>query len=467
MNRSCDVLVIGGGPGGTPAAMALAQMGKSVLLVEAGSGLGGTCLFEGCIPSKIFRETAQRLRDIALADQFGIYLPHDLVQLDWHRVQARKRKILQQRSEAAARKVSQLKWLQLVFGRARLTAPQRAVIEPFEGENIEVSFKQCILATGSEPRALPVPGGDLPQVYSSDGILDIDHIPESLVVIGGGAIGIELAQILQALGAKVTLMERGPRILGPVDEELALALERHLISQGIRLIVNCSVRAVCEADEGLSVQYDLDEGGYDQIHATAVLSALGRQPRVQGLGLENAAVSVGDHGIVVDETLQTTTPDIYAVGDVIGQPMFAHWATAQALALARHLMGQPALFPKPEHNTATIYSSPELAMAGLTEAQAKAKGIEVGVARYDFSQDARAQITGYDSGMLKIVYNKTDHKVIGVHALVEGAADLMGEAALLVRATVPLEVLATAIHPHPTLTESFVVAARAALAERR
>lgn len=456
MDNEYDVLVIGGGPGGTPAAMALAQAGKKVLLVEAGAGLGGTCLFEGCIPSKIFRETAQRLRDIAMAAEFGINLPHESVQLNWQQVLARKRAILHRRSEGAIHKVGQFSNLHLIFGHAELRGPRKAYIKPFEGEEVEITFGKCILATGSTPNALPVPGGDLPQVYSSDSILDIDSIPERLAVIGGGPIGVELAQIFHTLGAQVTLMEMGPSILGGVDEELALALEQHLIKQGIKLHVNCQVRNISSSGQDVVVQY-----AADQVIATAVLAATGRRPRVEGLGLEHTAVKVGTHGVKVDETLQTAEPGIYAVGDVLGQPMFAHWATEQCLALARHLLGLPVAFPKPEHNTAIIFSTPELGIAGLTETQATKAGMKVGVARYDFAQDARAQIGGHDNGMLKIVYEKSTRRVVGVHALVEGAADLMGEAALLVRAGLPLEAIAGAIHPHPTLTESFVMAVRA------
>jgi len=463
MNKHYDVLVIGGGPGGTPAAMALAQAGKKVLLVEAGAGLGGTCLFEGCIPSKIFRETAERLRDIAQAAEFGIHLPHELVQLDWRQVQARKRAILQRRSDVAILNARQLDNLHLVFGRAQLRGSRAAFIEPFEGDGVEITFEQCILATGSAPNALPVRGADLPQVYSSDSILDIDCIPERLAVIGGGPIGVELAQIFHALGAQVTLLEMAPHILGGVDEELALALEQQLVKQGIDLQVKCQVQGISHSGQGVFVEYET-EAGSTQVFATAVLAAAGRHPRVEGLGLEHTAVKAGPHGIEVDETLQTAEPGIYAVGDVIGQPMFAHWATAQTLALAQHLLGRPAVFPKPEHNTATIFSTPELGMAGLTEAQAAKNGVEVSVARYDFAQDARAQIGGHDHGLLKIVYEKGSRRVVGVHVLVEGAADLMGEAALLVRSGLPLEAIAGAIHPHPTLTESFVLAARAALA---
>jgi len=463
MDNEYDVLVIGGGPGGTPAAMALAQAGKKVLLVEAGAGLGGTCLFEGCIPSKIFRETAQRLRDIAVAAEFGINLPQESVQLNWQQVLARKRAILHRRSEGAIHQTGQFSNLHLLFGHAQLRGPRKAYIKPFDGKDAEITFGKCILATGSTPKALPVPGGDLPQVYSSDSILDIDSIPERLAVIGGGPIGVELAQIFHTLGAQVTLLEMGPSILGGVDEELALALEQHLIKQGIKLHVNCQVKNISSSGQGVVVQYATEQGA-DQVLATAVLAATGRRPRVEGLGLEHTAVKVGPHGVEVDETLQTSEPGIYAVGDVLGQPMFAHWATAQCLALARHLLGMPGPFPKPEHNTAIIFSTPELGIAGLTETQATKAGMEVAVARYDFAQDARAQIGGHDNGLLKIVYEMSTRRVVGVHALVEGAADLMGEAALLVRAGLPLEAIAGAIHPHPTLTESFVMAVRATLA---
>ncbi len=461
MTKQYDVLVIGGGPGGTPTAMALAWAGRKVLLLEAGAGLGGTCLFEGCIPSKIFHETARRLRDVIRAAEFGIQLPTELVQLDWRKVQARKREILHHRSEAAIRRVAQFKTLELLFGRARLQGPRRARIQPHQGEAFSVQFEHCIVATGSKPNQLPVHGADLPRVYNSDTLLAIDCIPEHLTVIGGGPIGVELAQVFHAFGANVTLLERGPRILRGVDEELARLLEQHLINQGITLQLNAAVRSICSTGQGLFVQFGLEEEeGCDQVFATAVLAAAGRHANVDGLGLEHTAIEVGAHGIAVDETLQTREPGIYAVGDVAGPPMFAHWATAQGLALARHLLGQPAAFPQRAHNAAAIFTTPELAMAGLSEEQALAAGMEVAVARYDFSADARAQIGGHEHGLLKIVYTKAEHKVVGVHVLMEGASDLMGEAALLVRHGLPLEAVAGAIHPHPTLTESFAQAAR-------
>ncbi len=465
MEKRFDVLVIGGGPGGTPAAMALARGGKRVLLVEAAAGLGGTCLFEGCIPSKILHETARRLREITRAGEFGIHLPHPLVQLDWHKLQARKRAILQRRATAALQRARQLKTLELQFGFARLLGARRAVVEPHSGKPFEVTFQSCILATGSVPNPLPVAGADLPQVFSSDRILDAPCVPERLVVIGGGPIGVELAQMFHALGSDVSLMQRGPRILPGVDEELAMVLQQHLINQGIKLYLDCNVKRICHSGKGVFVQYDVD-GGCDQIYATAVLAAIGRRPNLEGLGLEQTAVTLVHRAIEVDETLQTTEPGIYAVGDVTGQPMFAHWATAQGLALAAHLLGRDApSFPRPEQNSAVIFSVPELALAGMSEMQAVEAGFEVCVARYEFSHDARAQIGGHDSGLLKIFYDRMSQRVLGVQALVEGAANLVGEAALMIRAGLTLREVAETIHPHPTLSESFVSAARGVLME--
>ncbi len=466
MEKQYDILVIGGGPGGTPAAMALAQAGKKVLLVEAGTGLGGTCLFEGCIPSKIFRETARRLRDINRSGMFGISLPTELVHFDWRKLQARKQEILERRSTAAVEKVKRIPTLDLAFGHAQLQGARQASIKPHESDEYIIHFEQCIIATGSKPTPLPLRGADLPRVYSSDSILDIDCIPEHLTIVGGGPIGVELAQVFHTFGAQVTLLERGPRILKSVDKELALALEQHLIDQGITLKLNVTVNDICHTGKGVFVNYHLAEDNYSQVFATAVLASAGRHANIEGLGLENTSIVANHKYIEVDASLQTHEPGIYAVGDVVGQPMFAHWATAQGLALARHLLGHPATFPVVAHNSAVIFSTPQIGMVGLTEEQAKEAGVDVAVARYDFSQDARAQIGGYDNGVLKLVFNRSDKKIIGVHVLHEEAADLIGEAATIVHTGLPLEALASAIHPHPTLAESFAQAARMALSEQ-
>ncbi len=448
-----DVLVIGGGPGGTPAALALAQGGRRVLLVEAGRGLGGTCLFEGCIPSKIFRETARRRHESRDAAEFGLLGPASGdVGVDWDVVQARKRTILDHRSQGAQAQASKLPGLDLVFGHARLTGPRTAVIEAADGPR-EVGFDRAILATGSIASRPPIDGADLPGVLDSTGLIEIGSLPESLVLIGAGPIGVEMAQIFAMLGSRVTLLEALPRILGPVDSVLADLVADRLRGDGIDLRTDVRVESIRDEGDRHTVRY-LHDGRTLTAQAQVVAIVAGRRPNIDGLGLETTAVIHDAHGVAVDATLQTNEPGIYATGDLVGNPMFAHWATAQALAVAAHLLGAPAAFPRPEHNSAVVFSSPEIGMAGLTEEAARAAGLDVRVAEYDYRGDARAQIGGDPFGRVRIVYRVGDRRVVGIHVLVEGAADLMGEAALVVRHGLTLDQISAAIHPHPTLSEA-------------
>jgi dihydrolipoamide dehydrogenase len=302
-------------------------------------------------------------------------------------------------------------------------------------------------------------------VLDSDRLVSIGFVPKSLVLVGGGPIGIEMAQIFSLLGSEVTVLEAAPRILGPVDDALVGLLAEHLVASGIRLETGVGVERIEFSEDALQVHYSRgDESG--RADAQVVAIAAGRHPNVVGLGLETTAVEYGPHGVAVNDELETDELGIYATGDVVGHPMFAHWATAQALAVARHIVGMPTAFPRPEHNSAVIFSSPEIGMVGLTEEVARTAGSEVAVAEYDYRFDARAQIAGETFGRLRIVYRKDDHRIVGVHVLAEGAGDLMGEAALAVRNGLTLEQLASSIHPHPTLTEAFAQAARTVLASQ-
>jgi dihydrolipoamide dehydrogenase len=461
---SVDVLVIGGGPGGTPAAMALAGGGRRVLLIEKGAGLGGTCLFEGCIPSKILHESAHRLQAIRRAQEFGLNVPAGEIRIDWNAIMQRKAAILRHRAEGALGRARHIPTLTVQFGSAELLGPRRARITQHGGKMEEIEFANAIIATGSLPKPLPVDGIDLPQVMTSEQLLDVKQPPKRFVVIGAGPVGIEMAQIFAAFGSTVTIIEAGPRILAPVDGEVAAALQDHIRAQGIGLELSAEVLSVVSKGEGVGVRYRDGGGAQHEAEADTVLEATGRSPNVHGLGLDNTAVRSDHHGVEVDGNLETHEPGIYAVGDVIGHPMFAHWATAQALALARHLLGRPTRFPTPAISTAVIFSMPQVGIAGLTEDEARAAGHDVGIARYDYRADARSQVSGNADGFLKLVYDRATRAVLGVHILADGAASLLGEGALAVSAGIPIDAVAAAIHPHPTLSESMGFAAREVLA---
>lgn len=457
-----ETLIIGGGPAGTPLAMALAGAGKKVLLVEDGPGLGGTCLFHGCVPSKIFRESARVRSLVTRAVEFGVTGTTGVPAVDWAAIQTRRHAILNGRATGALNGARQLPSLKVVFGRGRFTGPHTARIEGADGF-MTVSFDSAAIATGSVANKLPVPGADSPGVLSSEGLIGIGYVPASMVVIGGGPIGVEMAQIFHMLGTQVTILEALPDILQPVDRPLSRRLEELLLKGGIPVETGVRIDRIEATPDGHRVCYHKD-GTDCTADGRVVLSVVGRRPNVDNLGLEDTKVTFDKHGIKVDDQLTTAEANIYALGDVVGQPMFAHWATAQAQALAAHLLGKTVEFPRPEHNSAVIFSHPEVGMVGLTEDAARASGMDVAVAEYDYAQDARAQIAAEAEGMLRIVYRRDNLVVVGIHALVEGAADLMGEAALAVGSGVRLPDIVNAIHPHPTLTESFGLAARAAIA---
>lgn len=459
-----DLLVVGGGPAGTPLAMALARTGKKVLLVEDGPGLGGTCLFHGCVPSKIFRESAHVRSIISRAVEFGITTTGGVPAVDWAAIQTRRHAILNRRATAALKTARQLPALKVVFGRARFTGPHNARVEGADGI-VEATFEEAVIATGSVANRLPVEGAESPGVLPSEGLIGIGYVPASIVVIGAGPIGVEMAQIFHMLGTRVTILEALPDILQPVDRPLSRRLGALLAAGGIPVETSAAVDRIETTPDGHRVHYHKD-GTARSVDARVVLTVVGRRPNIDNLGLENTKVDFDAHGIKVDRDLRTAEPHIYALGDVVGQPMFAHWATAQAQALAAHLLGGQVQFPRPEHNSAVIFSYPEIGMVGLTEEAARASGLDVAVAEYDYAVDARAQIASEAEGVLRIVYRADDQTVVGVHALVEGAADLMGEAALAVRSGSHLADLVAAIHPHPTLTESFGIAARSAAMAR-
>ncbi|WP_456431187.1 dihydrolipoyl dehydrogenase family protein [Nitratifractor sp.] len=443
-----DLIVIGAGPGGTPAATAAAQFGKKVLLVDKRGEPGGECLFEGCIPSKILENAANRYAMLQNAGAFHIDL-EGVPQIHWEQVIADKEALLQKRSQAALKQIEAMPTLDFLGGEA--TFVDERTIE-VNGERY--TFDKAIVATGSRAHIPPLKGEGVAHAWTNADIFKQSKLPEEIAFIGAGAISCELIQMFAKLGVKCHLLERGPRILKRIDEEAALAVQKRMQEQGIDVILNVTFGEIDGEAGDFTIHYE-QNGEKKSLKVPHVLIAAGRAANVEGIGLEKAGVEYDRHGIKVDETLQTSQPYIYAVGDCAVGPKFAHWATYEA-GIAIHNLFAPMKHKVDEGKLSwVLFSDPQIASAGLTEADAAKAGIDVTVEKYDYRIDARAQIDKDPEGFIKFVIENQSGVIKGVQVLSYDASSLSGEASLIVaNGLKPMDVMRT-IHPHPTLTEGF------------
>jgi dihydrolipoamide dehydrogenase len=446
------VIVVGGGPGGYAAAIHCAQLGARVTLVEA-DRVGGTCLNRGCIPTKAMVEAARLLRDAARAPDFGVQVTG--VAFDYGRMVARRERVV----AGLVGGLGQLlkgNGVRVVRGRGRLAGPRSVVVTGPDAGRLEADA--VILAPGSVSVPLPVPGADLPGVVDSDGLLQLGERPARLAIIGGGVIGCEFASIFAAYGTQVTVVELMPQLLPAADEEIARRLAAAFRRQGIGVLTGARVVGIRAQGEARVVDVEVD-GGRQEVVADVVLVAVGRRPNTADLGLEEQGVARGRGGaIAVDAQLRTSVPTVFAVGDAIGAPMLAHAGFAQALVVAQVLAGQPGewgsqLVPSP------VFSHPEVAWVGLTEAQARAQGVVPQVGRFPFSALGRAQIAGETEGFVKLVAEPGSGRVLGVHIIGPHATELIGEASVLAQCGLVAEDVEGSVHPHPTLSEAVAEAA--------
>jgi len=450
-----DLVVIGAGPGGTPAAMAAAQFGKKVLLVDKRGEPGGECLFEGCIPSKILENAANRYAMLEEAEGFHVELKSD-PQIHWDQVLEEKERILKMRSTGAMRRIEALPTLEFKAGSARFV----------DAHTIEVGrerygFDHAVIATGAVAHLPPLKGEGVARAWTNADVFKSVEIPEEIAFIGAGAISCELVQMFAKLGVKCYILERGPRILLKVDEQSALIVQKRMEEQGIDVILNVEFDEV-DGDLGnYTIRYT-QNGEAGSLTVPRLLIATGRAPNVEGLGLEAAGVEYDRHGIRTDGGMQTSQPHIYAVGDCTTGFKFAHWATYQA-GIAIHNIYAPSRHEvEPEKLAWVLFSDPQIASAGLNEEEAKAKGMEVSVEVYDYAVDARAQIDHATDGILKFVVEKATQRIVGVQAVGPEASSLSGEASLIVAGKMTMMEVMGAIHPHPTYTEAFGNVARTA-----
>ena len=461
LSDDVDVLVLGAGGAGYPGAFFLAKAGWSVLMVDPIGNLGGDCLAEGCVPSKAVREAAL-VR--SLADKFdGFGLRGGKPAVDWGAVLAHKDRVQNTRYAQHAREIA-AGGVAFVQGRGVIVAPGRARIDAGDGSGSrEVRFRQLILGTGSAPARLPILGADLALTSHDLFRLGADlPLPQHLVIIGGGYIGVETASMLQALGAQCSILEYAPQVLPGFDAELASFLHASL-SQRVRIECSAQVLSIARDGDGYHVRYK-QGGGERSLQGDAVLMATGRVA-VLPEGVEHLGLAMERGHVKVDDTLRTSNPQVWAPGDVNGRSMLFHSAVRQSLVAAHCIAaGGQAVDRMPFHAVPmTVFTEPELAHAGQTAAQAEAAlGADaVAVMRYDYAEDSRAQIYAETQGFIKLVFNRQDARLLGAQIAGMDAAQLIAPLALALEQGLGAKALADTVFPHPMLSEGINKAARA------
>lgn len=446
-----DLIIIGAGPGGYETAVAAAKRGMQVTIFN-GDRLGGTCLNEGCIPTKCLCRNAEVVQTMKEADKFG--LDDFTFTLDYNQVLDRKNSVVSQLREGVATLLKMAK-VNVVNATASFKDAHTVIAggEEYEADNI-------IIATGSTSKSLPIPGHDAEYVKSSTEMLEIDYIPESLIIIGGGVIGMEFASIFASFGSQVTVIEFMKQILPPFDSDIAKRLKQALSKRGIKIITGAAAKKIEQnEDYQIVVTYE-SKGKEETVVSSDILMAVGRAPRVEGLNLEAAGVEYSNRGIAVDDRMRTNVPGIYAIGDVNARMMLAHVASFQGLQALNAIEGKGdaadfKIVPS------AVFTMPECGMVGMTEEECKSKGIETVTGQSFFRANGKALALGEPDGLCKLIFNKADGKLIGAHIMGVEAADLAQQCADMMTAGMTREEMEHIIFGHPTVSEVIMSALHA------
>jgi dihydrolipoamide dehydrogenase len=448
-----ELAVVGGGPGGYAAAFHAADKGMKVTLIDGRNSLGGTCLHVGCIPSKALLHTAKVITDSRDAAHLGVHF--DKPRIDVNEVRSFAQKIVEKQVKGLmglgrARKVQ--------FKGATATFTDSRTLQLSDGSQLK--FKNCIVATGSVPTRPPALFPDSPRVMDSTGALKLEDVPKSLLVVGGGYIGLELGYVYAALGSKVTVVELTDGLLPGVDRDLVKPLQDRLTPLFHKIYLNTKVAGLEVTPNGVKVKLEGEKLDDKEPVFDRVLIAVGRQPSSKGLGLEKTKVQTdGKRGfILVNEQRRTADPTIWAIGDVAGEPMLAHKATYEGKVAVEAIRGEKVVY-EPRAIPAVVFTDPEIAWCGLTETDAKKAGKEVKVSRYPWLASGRAATLDRTEGMTKVIADPKSERVLGVGIVGPGAGELIGEGVLAVEMMASARDLALTMHPHPTLTETLLEAA--------
>ncbi len=455
-----DLVVIGGGPGGYVAAIRAAQLGMRTACVDKRGLFGGTCLHVGCIPSKALLHSSERYAAAQheLADH-GIRV--EGVALDLERMMERKREKVAELARGTAFLLEKNK-VAMIAGAARIAAPGRIEVEQNGGGLRTLEAQRILIATGSESAPLAGVPIDEKRIVSSTGALELERVPEKLLVVGAGAIGLELGSVWSRLGAQVTVVEFLDRILPGMDGEIAKQTQRVLARQGLTFSLGREVRRAEVSDAGVRVAVAARADGSEQtLAADVVLVSIGRRPYVEGLGLEALGVARDARGfITVNERFETSVPGVYAIGDCVPGPMLAHKAEEEGVACVEQMAGQAGHV---DHGRvpSVVYTWPEVAGVGATEEALKERGIDYRVGKFPFTANARAKITGDTQGLVKILADAATDRVLGVHILGPMAGDLIAEAVSALEFGASAEDIARTCHAHPAMGETLKEAALA------
>ncbi len=452
--RSVQLLVLGAGVGGYTAAFRAADLGLKVLLVERGETLGGVCLNVGCIPSKALLHAAKVIEDARAMAPHGIVFGEP--QLDFGKLRAWKSGVVA-RLTGGLNTLARQRKVEVLRGVGRFVSPHVLEVQSAGGSE-RIRFEQCIIAAGSEPVALPFLPSD-PRIIDSTGALELPENPGRFLVIGGGIIGLEMACVYDALGARVSVVELTPQLMPGCDPDLVRPLEKRIRARYAEILLNTRVSAVTAAAEGIQVRFegkDASSRTYDY-----VLSAVGRVPNGKRIGAEQAGVRVDERGfIATDRQMRTNVPHIFAIGDVVGQPMLAHKASHEGKVAAEVAAGNKSYFDA-RVIPSVAYTDPEVAWAGLTESSAATQAVPFEKAVFPWAASGRSLANGREDGFTKLLFDPATHRLLGAGIVGSSAGDLIAEVALAIETGADAADIGLTIHPHPTLSETIAMAAEA------
>lgn len=454
-----ELVVIGGGPGGYPAAFYAADLGMDVTLIDMEKNPGGVCLYRGCIPSKALLHAAAVLGEAKHAEEFGVTFGEPSLDVD--KLRSWKQSVVQKLTGGLGQLAKSRK-VRYVQGRARFVDSSTVEVEKSDGSKQSISFKTALLATGSRPATIPI-APDSPRVIDSTGALDLEDIPKRLLVIGGGYIGLELGQAYAAFGSKVSVVEMLPSLMTGADADLVKPLVSRLNQQFDSIMLETRVEDIKASDKTVSVTMQDKEGTSFTKTYDRVLISVGRKPNTSDLGLENTKVQIDQQGFVeTNAQRQTGEPTIFAIGDIAGQPMLAHKATYEGKIAVEAISGRRSVYD-PAAIPAVVFTDPEIAWTGLTEAEARKTGQDVQVSTFPWAASGRATTLGRSDGLTKLLADPETGRVLGVGITGPGAGEMIGEGTLAIEMGAVAEDLAQTIHAHPTLSETVMEAAEGIL----